>query len=738
MTHSVFSFRFRPTVVAVAACAVCVAAQAQSDSDDVNPVEATVSAGFGLVDGSSADRAQFGQYNDLRNNRNVFGLLGLDYSLRNPATATWVDFQATNLLDETRELHLVWKKPGDWKFSANYGELVRSDPNTVNTGLLGAGSTTPQVVTLPGGPGTGSNFELQTKRTGLGMGFTKQLSRAWQFEVDLKTENKKGSRLFGIGMTCPSPIVPGCGTTTGISAGSALLLLPEPINANHSQVEARFNYSQEKLRLSVGYYGSFYRNSYSTLNPSVPGTLNNPLGSPLPLSAGLQALLSQPVALNPDNQAHQLDLSGSYDFTRTTHGTFKLGYASATQDNSFAGAGLTAAPAGVNNLDGKVTTTLARLGLTSRPIPKLSLLADLRYEDKDDKTPLANYNFIDATTSSTNRQLPIRRTNGKMQASWQFNSDYRGTLGADYEAINRGVFTATSAVSGISALRQKTDESGVRAELRRRMSENFSGSITVSSSERNGSKWLKDNSGLGVTEVSNPADPLTGFLPTAIFMPTLADRQRDKVKLFADWQPSEKLTLQFSAEENRDRFNTPSIYGIRGSRTNQFGVDWAYALSYAWNFNGYASRGVQTFNQSRFAGYVMDFENTTRNAGVGFTGKISGKFELGGNLSYTDDKSAYNQTLDTFAGADSAALLTATGGLPDITYRQTALKLFGKYALDKRATVQVDLVHQRYRVNDWAFSNNGVPFTFSDGTTITQQQSQHASFIGVTYIYLLP
>ena len=93
----------------------------------------------------------------------------------------------------------------------------------------------------------------------------------------------------------------------------------------------------------------------------MPASLNNPLGVPLPLSAGLQALLNQPVALPPDNQAHQLDLSGIYSLTPTTHLNFKLGHAQALQHQDFAAGGFADAPAGVTNLGGRVDTTLAQV-----------------------------------------------------------------------------------------------------------------------------------------------------------------------------------------------------------------------------------------------------------------------------------------------------------------------------------------------------------------------------------------
>ncbi len=692
--------------------------------------------GAGLIAGSRADRALYGQYYGM-SDRSAVGIVGLDYRLRKPEPGAWVDFKGENLFGDTREMHLVWKNPGEWKFTADFNQMVHVDPYSVNTGLIGAGSTTPQVSVLPGGPGTGSEYELKVKRTGLGVGYSRQINNALQFEVDLKSEKKQGARLFGVGMNCATSIAT-CGSTTSFNTGWALLMLPEPISANHSQIEARLNYAQDKLRLSGGYYGSFYRNDYGTLNPSIPGALNNPLGSPLALSSGLQSLLSQPMALPPDNQAHQLDLNGSYAFTDKTQGTFRIGYATASQNSDFLGDGLIGAPVGSANLGGKVSTTSVRLGVNSRPMPKLSVTADLRYDDKDDQTPLAYYNYVDGTTAFTNRTLPDRKIRGKVQANWQFSNAYRGTIAADFESIDRGVFTASSAAAGISALRQQTDETTLRAELRRQMTEDFSGSVTLSSSNRTGSNWLRDNSGLGVTEVANPSDPATGFLPGAIFMPSLADRKRDKIRLFADWQPTKKLALQFSAEEGKDNYTMPGAYGLQNTRVNQYGVDFVYAESFNWNFNGYLSQGMQTFNQARYASYVMAFENTSLNAGLGFTGKVASNFEIGGSISFSNDKSVFAQKLDAYASADSAALLAATGGLPDVIYRQTALKLFGKYTLDKRSAIRVDMVHSRSTVDDWAWNYNGVPFTYSDGSTVTQKPSQSVGFIGITYVYQLP
>jgi hypothetical protein len=220
-------------------------------------------------------------------------------------------------------------------------------------------------------------------------------------------------------------------------------------------------------------------------------------------------------------------------------------------------------------------------------------------------------------------------------------------------------------------------------------------------------------------------------------MPTLANRQRDKAKIFADWVASESLTLQFSAEGGNDTFSAPTSYGLRSTRMSQFSVDAGYAISDKWAMTAYASQGNQTLNQARSAGYVLAYDNTSTSIGLGVTGKPTGTLEVGGSLSFTDDKSVYAQTLDAMAGTDSIALLAASGGLPNIVYRQTALKLFGKYAVDKKSTVRVDLVHQRSNVNDWAWGYNGVPYAYSDGTTVSQKPTQSVSVLGVTYVYQL-
>jgi hypothetical protein len=235
-----------------------------------------------------------------------------------------------------------------------------------------------------------------------------------------------------------------------------------------------------------------------------------------------------------------------------------------------------------------------------------------------------------------------------------------------------------------------------------------------------------------VTEITDPA---TGFPPTAIFSPTLADRQRDEIKVAGTWQPTDALLLQFSAAGGKDEYSAPTDYAVRDSRMDLYTIDASYALSEAWSINGFASYGRQKLNQARPAGAILDFDNTTTTVGIGATGRISETLEIGGSLAFIDDRNVYAQALDSTATPSNEALLAATGGLPDIKFQQAELRLFGRYVLDRNSAVRVDAVYQRTEYNDWSYEYAGVPYRFGDNTTVTIQQEQNVGYVGISYIY---
>jgi MtrB/PioB family decaheme-associated outer membrane protein len=409
---------------------------------------------------------------------------------------------------------------------------------------------------------------------------------------------------------------------------------------------------------------------------------------------------------------------------------FKLAFGQARQDQDFATA-LGAPPAGVSNLGGKIDTSLAQVGFSARPMPKLSVTGSYRYREDKDKTPIAPYGVVGPFTY-TNYSIGRTVETARLDATYRFPARFMGTVRLDYEQIDRDTFTSTGFASGVSALRRETTETGVLVEARRSMTATLSGALSVRVSQRDGSRWLQPNSGTGVTPVSDPATQLPA---TAIFSPTLADRDRERVKFNTTWLAAEGLSLQLSAEAGKDDFDTPSPYAVRSIKSNLFSLDADYTLSDEWHLTGYVSRAQQKLDQARPGGYVGGFKDTGWNAGIGVRGQPLEKLQLGGGLSLMDNTGAYDQGLDIAPAPGSAQLLAATGGLPDITFRLTEVKLFGNYALSAASTVRLDAVYQRVRYDDWAYGFSGVPFLFGDNTTLSQKDRQNVVYFGISYAY---
>lgn len=742
--------------------ALALAGAAYADDDTIAKLtqpESAISVGGAAVSGDPKERSIWGQYNGMRD-QDAYFLLDFDFIKRDDKTGTWTNIMGRNLGLDTRELGFSMNRQGDWKVGLDYSELVHREIRTINTGLVGAGTTTPQVVRLQdasglGTPGSGSDLNLEMKRKKLGVDLDKWINSAFQVQFSFKNEDKDGARLWGRGYECASYV---CSTTqSAANQRWATLMLPEPVNSNIKQIEAKMNYRGQKLGLTGGYYGSLYTNYNGSLQATVPGSLNNSFNSTglaVPLSAAaaggtsLQNVLQLPMALPPDNQAHQLYVTGDYAFTPTTRSNFKLSYTHATQDENFGGAGLFNGPAGVNDLGGKVDTTLAQFGMTAQPLPKLSLVGNVRYEDRNDKTPIQQYN-IENTTLWYNAHDSRKKLDAKLEGSYLLPGYTRATLGVDYNSIDRELPSAGSVlIAGLSGLREKNEEWGYRAELRRSVSDTVTGAISYGQSRREGTDFwlicgptafpanLQCTGALGALGLS-----YGGTYPdaqiwqrTSIFPYMFADRTRQKVRATADWAATERLGMQFIVESSTDHYGSPSTKGLRDGRMQLYSIDASYSLSDAWKLTAYASRGDQHIRVDHSTGYMEGLNDTNDAIGIGVVGKPSERYEFGGNISYINDRNGY-QTQADFGASANNALQIATYQLPDVVYRESRLNLYGKYSLDKHSDIRLDFVYADYYFTEWAWGAAGVPYTYSDNTTVSIDPKQHVAYIGARYIY---
>lgn len=675
-----------PTAIAAALCTAFGTATAAEDSEvtALTKPQSTVSFGLGYVDN---DNRRFGQYNGL-NQSGAYGLLDLDVVNRDDTNGRWLRLKGRNLGLETRELRFEHEVQGNWGYYLEFNQIPRYEPFQAQTSVSGIGSNT---LTIPAAAARSGTFDLQTRRDRVGLGFNKYFSEVWNAKVDFRNETKEGARLWARG-------------TNG-----AFEFAPEPIDSTTRQLDATLSFTGKSLQLTGGYYGTMYNNQNNGLN----------------FVGGNAALATfTPIALPPDNHSHQLHLAGSYAFTPTTHGNFKVAYGKALQDDSFVtGPNVPLAPGIGTNLQGRIDTTLVQMGLTARPLPKLTLRGTLRYDDRDDKTPVLRYNTLATPTSTfdgSNEPRSIQSTSGKIEASYALPMAFRVTGGIDYDEKKRN----TSAVRVVN-FREKTEETAYKAELRRSMSETLTGAIGYLHSNRDGSPFL-------ITTLNNGTVATSGNRVAPIH---LADRDRDQMRLTLNWQPMDVFSMQYRFEDSKDEYSAIHPLGIgprSGSARNQ-SLDLSYSFNDQWQGSAWYSRNDTKQEQSQHvsagtAGLVWAalLRNSGDAFGLGLKGKPYTWLEMGADLSMSDISDTYDQSR-----LNAVAPATVVAPLPEITTRNTRLQLFAKYAMQKNSDVRVDYIHDRFSTNDWTWST----WTYTDGTRMLQNPVQKVHFLGVSYQY---
>ena len=716
------------TLIALAlAAAYPLSAAAESDVDRLVKPDNSLSVG---IDSVGADNQRFGMYNGLsKDERHFVGEASIVKRYDSDGKTLRIDLR--NLGVPSAEFRIQHEKPGAWSYYLDYNQTTRVTPYDVYTGLNGIGTNSqsrPAAANALLPRSTAGETEIKVERAKYTFGQNTTITPELEMQLKFQSEDKKGNRLFGRG------------------TGTVQEFLAEPIDSTTRQVDLTLHYTGSRLQLSGGYYGSFYNNR----NPGLSIT-----GGATALNTAPTSVFS-PIALPPDNLAHQYHVSAAYNFGKTTRATFKYSHTRNTQNDAFIlpiSRQTPAAPSataqtgnndsGRSDLGGRVDTTLAQLGLTSRPIAGLSLLGNLRYEDIADKTIITKYiqpltantpaARATATTDGFNEPRSLKNVSGKIEASYQLPDGYRLTGGLDLEKKTR-----TMAGVRIVGYREHTQETTYRIELKRSLFDSLSGSLALLHAKRDGSDFRTLNTlggclyGNGTTAAATTcATGATAGIVGLLQPIYIADRNRDKLRLALDWSPLENLSVQFTAEGSNDDYGrrglTPDI-GMRSGDARLFSFDASYAINDKWQLTGYASQFTTKIDQSTgltaAAVWNAALKNIGQNYSLGVKGKLTGQIDLGAELLWAKDLSEY-----ALSGA-------GVSSLPDIDNKQATFKLFARYAWDRDSGVRMDYLHDKRRSTDWTWngaSNN--PYVYTDGTWLYQNPNEKVHFVGVSLYY---
>jgi hypothetical protein len=125
---------------------------------------------------------------------------------------------------------------------------------------------------------------------------------------------------------------------------------------------------------------------------------------------------------------------------------------------------------------------------------------------------------------------------------------------------------------------------------------------------------------------------------------------------------------------------------------------------------------------------------------MSLSGQASSDWMVGLDIISTRDKTTFNNivaagsygTAGNIAGWDGQSL--PGNYLPVIHYRTDKLNLRGKYILNKSSDVLLGMVYQHFRTDDWQWGYNGVPFIYSDNTTVSQPTTQSLKYLSASYL----
>jgi predicted porin len=370
-------------------------------------------------------------------------------------------------------------------------------------------------------------------------------------------------------------------------------------------------------------------------------------------------------------------------------------------------------------------------------------MANVRYQDRDDKTPVRVY----LTDGEPNQPYSSTTAKGKVEATYALPQGFNLTGGVDYDWRKRTIPDAAnltpSTTDRVVVFRGRNNETTYRLQLRRSLSETLNGSLAYLHGTRGGSSFLVDSqnvscfSGRSAPGLCTAAGPVSTY--GTINPVHFADRDRNNVRVMLDWMPFTALSLQFNLQDSRDDYaHTASRpYGLRNGSARLYSVDATYSVSQDWQLTAWYSydrtRATQFNQQSNGYLWVAHLSDTANPLGLQLRGNVGPKLKIGADAQWTSDIGEY--PVET---ASLGALLPPPS---QIQNKITSLKLFGQYAVRERGEVRVEYRYDRFRTDDWtwmmwdASGTALTPWRYSDGTFVAFEPRQSASFIGVRYLY---
>jgi len=619
-----------------------------------------LTAGAAYVSDSSA---KFGEYRGL-GDEGGYALADAEASSRGD-NGHYAEVTARDLGLTRRKFRVEAGRQGGYRVYLDYSQLPKLGPDTGSTPYRGAGD---DVLTLPedwvAAETTAGMDALQRNLKGLDLKQRRKRTEAggsvrvfgnWELSGRFRQERKEGKKSIG------AAIGPGFG-------GARAVILPEPVDYETNEVEAKAIYAREGFQAEVGYFGSFFTDNNRSL------TWQNPFAArDEPDGRGR-------LALPPDNQFNQIAGSLGYDLRDETRITANLALGRMTQDESFLPFTINPdlqRPLPRSSPDAKVDTRLVTLKILSRPLDRLRLVGEYKFDERDNNTPRAEYDYVvadsgDSLVSRTNLPYGYRRKLLRLEGGYELLGRTDLSVGAEHDRFERRYQEA-----------DKTKESGVWAKLKSSPHERVDLRLGYEFRDR-------DNEGYSqVAEIVPPQNPLMRKF-------YMADRERHKAIASATARFNSAWTLALSADYSDDDYSRSQV-GLTDGKDYSATVDATYSPRRGLSAHAFYTRqrieskqaGSQTFSTPDWLAETTDTFDTL-GAGLKLT-LLAERLDIGLDYVYADSEGRI----------DIASDLAPTEPLPDFKTRRHTVSLNATYRLKQDMDLRLGYLYEWYRSDDW-------------------------------------
>jgi len=667
------------------------------------------------------------------------------------SSAHYMKFMGTNLGLKNRHLRLEQGNQGRYSVFFDFDQIPHYQGDfPSDTALTPFNGTGTGLLTLPGdwqaATTTGGmtnlqdslkRVEMKTERNRLGGGATWHLNRNWTVETKFRHERKHGL-----------DVIAGAFGTNG--GNPSAVILPQPIDYRTNTANISLGYMTAKSQIQLGYELSMFNNNESSLLFQNPYS-GNGRGGPWNAATNFPTGFGE-MALPPDNQSHRVTLTGGYNLGYTTRLTANFLYNRMQQNDQFrAFSAIPALNASVtnplprNSLDGRIDNWLLNFGLSSRPLPKLDVRANYRYENRDNNTPQDIY--VRIRGDAQNQPIGIANANARINLPYSLEQ-HKASMDVGYR-----VLPSTRLTLGYNFLQQQRDlqerhemqEHTVKGKVAITPVDFANGWIEYAHSIHDGSTYV-DNAAFLNSHTNSFVDTLDADdrfqNHPSLRKHFLAKRDRNMIRGMVAFIPTDKTMLSFDGSFIQDNYRNAEL-GLQESRIASATVNFTYSPSqdltgytfFTYNNIFYDQKGHQfntgnlpslTDPEQRWSTETKD-EAFTPGAGMNWI-IIRERLDLGVDYSMSLSKTHINPI-------GGSALTVAP--LPDIDTRFHRIHAKLNYQLKEDLALRFMYRYEILRTQDFARDNlalDTLPFVLTMGTA-SPDYTAHLFGMSLNYIF---